>query len=310
MRKNSTITYHKIKEYFMDHVRESVNADFAHKRGYIGTGITVAVMDTGIVYHPDFDNRVILFKDFTSRRTIAYDDNGHGTHVCGIIGGTGFTSRGKYMGMAPGVKLIMLKVLDKLGNGNTSQVLQALQWIIENKEKYRIRIVNISVGMLNSAKQEERKQLLAAVEEVWNHQVVVIVAAGNNGPAEGSVTIPGMCKTVITVGSCDDDKRDQRHRGMVPGYSGRGPTENCIVKPELVAPGTKIQSCSTNMFYETKSGTSMATPVVTGAVALLLSRYPYLTPAQVKLRLYETATDIGKDKNIQGWGKIDVQRLL
>ena len=294
----------------MNRVRESVNADFAHKRGYIGSGITVAVMDTGIVYHPDFDNRVVRFIDFTSRRTTAYDDNGHGTHVSGIIGGSGFTSRGKYMGMAPGVNLIMLKVLDKLGNGNTAQVLKALQWIIENREKYRIRILNISVGMLNSAKQEEQNQLLAAVEEVWNHQIVVIVAAGNNGPAEGSVTIPGMCKTVITVGSYDDDKKDLKRSGMMSGYSGRGPTENCIVKPELVAPGTKIASCSTNMSYEVKSGTSMATPVVSGAVALLLNRYPYLTPVQVKLRLYETAIDMGKEKNIQGWGKIDVQRLL
>ena len=294
----------------MNRVRESVNADFAHKRGYIGSGITVAVMDTGIVYHPDFDNRVVRFIDFTSRRTTAYDDNGHGTHVSGIIGGSGFTSRGKYMGMAPGVNLIMLKVLDKLGNGNTAQVLKALQWIIENREKYRIRILNISVGMLNSAKQEEQNQLLAAVEEVWNHQIVVIVAAGNNGPAEGSVTIPGMCKTVITVGSFDDDKKDLKRSGMMSGYSGRGPTENCIVKPELVAPGTRIASCSTNMSYEVKSGTSMATPVVSGAVALLLNRYPYLTPAQVKLRLYETAIDMGKEKNIQGWGKIDVQRLL
>lgn len=294
----------------MNRVRESVNADFAHKRGYIGSGITVAVMDTGIVYHPDFDNRVVRFIDFTSRRTTAYDDNGHGTHVSGIIGGSGFASRGKYMGMAPGANLIMLKVLDKLGNGNTAQVLKALQWIIENREKYRIRILNISVGMLNSAKQEERSQLLAAVEEVWNHQIVVIVAAGNNGPAEGSVTIPGMCKTVITVGSYDDDKKDLKRSGMMSGYSGRGPTENCIVKPELVAPGTRIASCSTNMSYEVKSGTSMATPVVSGAVALLLNRYPYLTPAQVKLRLYETAIDMGKEKNIQGWGKIDVQRLL
>ena len=267
-------------------------------------------MDTGIVYHPDFDHRIVEFKDFTSKRVAAYDDNGHGTHVCGIIGGSGFASRGKYMGMAPGVNIIMLKVLDKLGNGNTAQVLKALQWVIENRDKYRIRILNISVGMLSSAKQEERNRLLMAVEEVWNHQIVVIAAAGNNGPAAGSITIPGMCKTIITVGSCDDERKDGKRPGLISGYSGRGPTENCVVKPELVAPGTRIASCSTNMSYEVKSGTSMATPVVTGAVALLLNRYPYLTPAQVKLRLYETAVDMGKARNIQGWGRIDVQRLL
>lgn len=294
----------------MDQVRKIVNADYAHRRGYTGSGICVVVMDTGVVHHPDFDHRIVEYIDFTSRRISAYDDNGHGTHVCGIIGGSGFASRGKYMGMAPGVNMIVLKVLDKLGNGNTQQVLKALDWVIHNREKYKIRILNISVGMLNSAKREEQNRLLEAVEEVWNHQIVVIAAAGNNGPAQGSVTIPGMCKTIITVGSSDDDKRNLKHPGISQGYSGRGPTEHCIMKPELVAPGTKITSCSTNMSYEVKSGTSMATPVVTGAVALLLSRYNYLTPAQVKLRLYETAVDIGKDKNSQGWGMIDVQRLL
>lgn len=294
----------------MERVRELVHADAAHKKGYIGSGITVAVMDTGIVGHPDFSHRIVKFLDFTGKKKGMYDDNGHGTHVSGIIGGSGFLSRGKYMGMAPGCNLIMLKVLDRMGNGNTGQVLSALKWVINNREKYQIRILNISVGMLNSAKKEERSRLIAAVEEVWNNQIVVIAAAGNNGPANGSITIPGMCRSVITVGSSDDDVQPGRKPGLTKGYSGRGPTESCVVKPELLAPGTEVVSCSPGMSYEVKSGTSMATPVVTGAVALLLSKYPYLTPAQVKLRLYETAVDLGKEKNVQGWGRIDVARLL
>ncbi len=294
----------------MERVREIIHADYAHKRGYTGSGITVVVMDTGIVSHPDFDNRIIAFLDFTSRKKTLYDDNGHGTHVSGIIGGSGFVSCGKYMGVAPGCNIIMLKVLDRMGNGNTRQVLSALKWVINNREKYGIRILNISVGMLNSAKKEERSRLLTAVEEVWDNKVVVVAAAGNNGPAGGSITIPGMCKSVITVGSSDDEKLPIKRQGLTRGYSGRGPTENCIVKPEIVAPGTGVTSCSPGMAYEVKSGTSMATPVVSGAVALLLNRYPYLTPAQVKLRLYETAVDMGKERNIQGWGKIDIARLL
>ncbi len=294
----------------MNRVREMIHADYAHKRGYTGSGVTVAVMDTGIVNHPDFDNRVITFLDFTSRKKTAYDDNGHGTHVSGIIGGSGFVSRGKYMGVAPGCSLIMLKVLDRMGNGNTLQVLSALKWVINNREKYGIRILNISVGMLNSAKKEERGRLLAAVEEVWDSNVVVVAAAGNNGPAGGSITIPGMCKSVITVGSSDDENLPIKRQGLTRGYSGRGPTEGCIVKPEIVAPGTGVTSCSPGMSYEVKSGTSMATPVVSGAVALLLNRYPYLTPAQVKLRIYETAVDTGRERNVQGWGKIDIARLL
>lgn len=299
----------KEKENTMERVRELLHVDAAHKAGYIGSGVTVAVMDTGIVAHPDFQNRIVSFVDFTSRRRGVYDDNGHGTHVAGIIGGNGFVSRGKYTGMAPGCNLVVLKVLDRMGNGNTTQVLHALQWVMENRKKYQIRILNISVGMLNSAKKEERNKLIAMVEEVWNNQIVVVAAAGNNGPAGGSITVPGMCKSVITVGSSDDDVSDRR-LGLTRGYSGRGPTEACIVKPEILAPGTSVTSCSPNLMYEVKSGTSMATPVVSGAIALLLGKYPKLTPAQVKLRLYETATDIGKDKNVQGWGQIDVKRVL
>ena len=294
----------------MNRVRELVHAEDAHRMGIKGTGVTVAVMDTGIVDHPDFSHRILDFVDFTVGRSGMYDDNGHGTHVCGIIGGTGFASRGRYMGIAPGVRYVVIRVLDKMGNGNTTQVIRAIEWLIRNHKKYNIRILNISVGMLSSAREEEREKLLEAVERVWEEQIVVVTAAGNNGPEAGSVTIPGMSKTVITVGSSDDEAAIRGRIRMGTGYSGRGPTENCIVKPEVVAPGTKVVSCSNRMSYETKSGTSMATPVVTGAIALLLERYPYLTPVQVKLRLYETAVDLGKPRNTQGWGMIDIRRLL
>ena len=294
----------------MNRVRELVHAEDAHRMGIKGTGVTVAVMDTGIADHPDFSHRILDFVDFTAGRSGMYDDNGHGTHVCGIIGGTGFASRGRYMGIAPGVRYVVIRVLDKMGNGNTTQVIRAIEWLIRNHKKYNIRILNISVGMLSSAKEEEREKLLEAVERVWEEQIVVVTAAGNNGPEAGSVTIPGMSKTVITVGSSDDEAAIRGRIRMGTGYSGRGPTESCIVKPEIVAPGTKVVSCSNRMSYETKSGTSMATPVVTGAIALLLERYPYLTPVQVKLRLYETAVDLGKPRNTQGWGMIDIRRLL
>ncbi len=294
----------------MNRVRELVHAEDAHRMGIKGTGVTVAVMDTGIADHPDFSHRILDFIDFTAGRAVMYDDNGHGTHVCGIIGGTGFASKGRYMGIAPGVRYVVIRVLDKMGNGNTAQVIRAIEWLIRNHKKYNIRILNISVGMLSSAREEEREKLLEAVERVWEEQIVVVTAAGNNGPEAGSVTIPGMSKTVITVGSSDDEAAIRGRIRMGTGYSGRGPTESCIVKPEIVAPGTKVVSCSNRMSYETKSGTSMATPVVTGAIALLLERYPYLTPVQVKLRLYETAVDLGKPRNTQGWGMIDIRRLL
>lgn len=296
----------------MDRTVREIHADFAHRAGYVGSGIGVAVMDTGIIKHRDFDHRILVFQDFCGHRKYPYDDNGHGTHVAGIIGGSGFASRGRYTGIAPDCNLIVLKALDRYGNGNTKEVLEATEWMIQNKERYNIRILNISVGMLPGAKEEEKERLIGAMKRAWQSGIVVVAAAGNNGPGAGSVTIPGICKTIITVGSSDDEGISARQHGLVPGYSGRGPTEHCIVKPEILAPGTNIISCSAKgKLYEVKSGTSMATPVVTGAIAVLLSARPHLTPAQVKLILHDSAVKLpdGTGKK-RSWGRLDVKRML
>lgn len=292
-------------------VRE-IHADFAHRAGYIGAGVGVAVMDTGIIKHKDFDHRILVFRDFCGHKKYPYDDNGHGTHVAGIVGGNGSASRGRYRGIAPGCDFIVLKALDRYGNGNTKEVLEATEWMIQNKERYNIRILNISVGMLPSAKSEEKERLIRAMERAWNNGIVVVAAAGNNGPQAGSVTIPGICKTIITVGSSDDGGLGAKQHGLVPGYSGRGPTDHCIVKPEILAPGTNIMSCSARgKLYEMKSGTSMATPVVTGAVAVLLSAKPRLRPAEVKLILHDSAVETsGGTEKKRSWGKLDVRRML
>ncbi len=296
----------------MDRTVREIHADFAHRAGYVGTGIGVAVMDTGIIKHKDFDHRILVFRDFCGQRKYPYDDNGHGTHVAGIIGGSGFASRGRYIGIAPGCNFIVLKALDRYGNGNTKEVLEATEWMIQNKERYNIRILNISVGMLPSAKEEEKERLIGAMERAWQSGIVVVAAAGNNGPDAGSVTIPGICKTIITVGSSDDEGISARQHGLMPGYSGRGPTEHCIVKPEILAPGTNIISCSAKgKLYEVKSGTSMATPVVTGAIAVLLSARPQLTPVQVKLILHDSAVKLSDAKGQKrSWGRLDVKRML
>lgn len=310
-RRTSLILAHNIKEkafYGMNQVRKKLRADYAHRKGLTGKGITVAIMDTGIITHPDFDRRILKFTDFTQQRMRPYDDNGHGSHVAGIIAGTGKMSRGLYRGMAPECNLFVTKVLDRKGNGNTAQVLKAIDFVIENREEYNIRILNISVGMLPSADETEKSNLMNAVEKAWNHGIVVIAAAGNNGPGKNSVTIPGQCKSIITVGSIDDYVK--RGRGLKSGYSGRGPTECCVVKPEILAPGTAIKSCSARGGYEVKSGTSMSAPVIAGSIALLLQKYPDLTPAQVKLRLYERAVVLGEAGEQKYWGVVYLNRLL
>lgn len=293
----------------MNQVRKKLRTEYAHTKGITGRGVTVAIMDTGIVMHPDFGSRILQFKDFTQGRPRVYDDNGHGCHVAGIIAGSGKMSRGLYMGMAPECNLFVMKVLDRKGNGNTSQVLKAIDYVIANREKYHIRILNISVGMLPSADEEEKRNLMQAVERAWNAGIVVVAAAGNNGPEKNTVTIPGQCKSIITVGSIDDYV--SKGAGQKNGYSGRGPTDCCVIKPEILAPGTAIKSCSyRGNGYEIKSGTSMSAPIISGTIALLLQKYPDLTPAQVKLRLYERAVMLKEAGEREYWGVIYLDRLL
>ena len=223
----------------MDRVRQIINAETAYRRGYFGENIGVAVLDTGIFSHVDFGRRIVFFQDYVSGRRGTYDDNGHGTHIAGIIGGDGTASRGKYMGIAPACHFIILKILDRKGNGNTENVVQAIEWLVRHKEQYQIRIVNISIGMVLQAESRERARLLKAVEYAWDHNLVVVAAAGNNGPGRSSITVPGISRKVITVG-CFDDTKERIGRSMLkPQYSGQGPTEHCIVKPELVVPGDR-----------------------------------------------------------------------
>jgi len=293
----------------MNEVRKKLRTEYAYAKGLYGKGVTVAIMDTGIAAHPDFGNRILDFKDFTNRKKYIYDDNGHGTHVAGIVAGNGKMSHGLYKGIAPECELVITKVLDRKGNGNTNQVLEAIEYIIEKKEKYNIRILNISVGMLPTANESEKISLMQAVERAWNAGIVVVAAAGNNGPDKNTVTIPGQCKSIITVGSIDDYVGNGNN--LKNGYSGRGPTECCVIKPEILAPGTKIRSCCyRGNGYEIKSGTSMSAPVISGAIALLLQKYPDMTPAQVKLFLYERTVAIQEPGNRTYWGVVYLNRLV
>lgn len=310
----------------MNRVGDIIENRWARERGYLGKGVGVAIVDTGIALHKDFiegGDRVIGFVDLINQRTEAYDDNGHGTHVAGIIGGNGYSSKGKYIGVAPECSLIGVKVLDHRGDGNISDVLAGLQWIMDNRKKYNIRIVNISVGTSTKDNLDENSLLVQGVNAVWDRGIIVVVAAGNNGPGPMSISTPGISRKVITVGSSDDNVVVEVFgSGRTKDYSGRGPTPYCIKKPDIVAPGSNIISCSISryptrprtsdspMMYTVKSGTSMATPVVSGAIALLLGAHPELTNREVKLRLRGCATDLGQHWEKQGWGLLNIRKLL
>ena len=274
------------------------------KSFYTGKGIGVCILDTGIYEHIDFTGRIWAFYDFLAFKRQPYDDNGHGTHVAGLVAGDGTASMGKYRGAAPGCGIISLKVLDRYGTGSQDDVLRALRWIRENRQQYRIRVVNISVGTTCNSKRNHAR-LLESVEQLWDEGVVVVTAAGNQGPRPGSITAPGSSKKVITVGSSD----------LLEGrsaISGRGPTAECVCKPDIVAPGNKIMSCVPGKPYSygVKSGTSMSTPLVTGAIACALEKNPVLTNTDIKTMLMNSAEDMGLPQNLQGWGKFNRRKFL
>lgn len=267
----------------------------------------VVILDSGIdETHPDLTGCVRSFVDFVHGRSRPYDDYGHGTHIAGTIAGNGQMSGGKYRGYAPGCPLHILKILDEYGKGSRQSVREALIWVEEHREEYSLRIVNFSLGSdsRNSGNQEE---ILSMVDRMVEIGLIVIAAAGNLGPWRGSVTAPGSSKKVITVGASDMLARTKI-------YSGRGPTAECVCKPDIVFPGRNIVSCAAAVektgWYCRKSGTSMSSAAVSGLTAKLLSRYPKLTHRDIKFFMHSCCTDLHLDRNVQGWGRLEPQLYL
>lgn len=305
----------------MDRVRRQVEA--ARVWGQEGNPkmppVTVGVLDTGVAGHPDLEGRILAFRDFVGNGGNMYDDNGHGTHICGILCGSGRMSSGKYRGMAPESVLAVGKVLDRNGDGATRHMIDGLNWILESRVRLKIRILNISVGIGEISDRRKEEALKAKIEEVWDEGIAVVCAAGNKGPGDGSISVVGGSRKVITVGCCDGAFV---RKGVLSceTYSGRGKSADRTPKPDVVAPGTAIYSCShqygnlpmgfSEGAYVAKSGTSMATAIVSGAIALLLQKFPDMTNEDVKRRLTYTATDLGKPWNLQGWGMVNVKKLL
>lgn len=299
-----------------------------------GEGIGVAVVDSGVdasamdlAARFQTGVRVTAIKQSTMYSTFvsvtirnsSSDPNGHGTHVAGIIGGSGAASNGRYIGVAPGVNLISVQISDLDGRATTGNIIHALGWILENKDTYNIRVVNIS---LNSGVAESYRTspLAAAAEILWFNQIVVVASAGNNGSA--TLYPPANDPFVITVGAADDKGTPSLADDSLPGFSAYG-TPDGFAKPDLVAPGANIVSVLSsasswrvnypgrmvqNGNYFRLSGTSMAAPMVSGAVALLLQDEPNLTPDQVKYRLKATANKSWSGYNAAraGAGYLDV----
>lgn len=294
----------------MNRIRAEYRIDELHNKGITGQKINIAVIDTGINgMDAELKDSCIFQYDIIGGRKYPYDDNGHGTHVAGIISAKGIYKNGMYKGIAPDSKIVSIKALDKTGKGSFDNFIKGIDFIIRFHKKFNIRVVNMSVGAPNTT--EDSRELDDAIDEMYYNGIVVVAAAGNNGPANGSVASPGNNRNALTVGAYDDNREIKLSKNRVlKNYSGRGPTNECVVKPEILADGYHIVSVSHKGGYVSASGTSMATPIVSGMISLLLSKYPDLSPKEVKKIVHDTAIDLDMPKIKQGWGKIGIQNYI
>ncbi len=278
------------------------------------TPVTVAVLDSGIdAKHPDLSGKLLAFHDFLSNGDIPYDNFGHGTHVCGCIAGSGNISDGLYRGIAPESRLVVGKILDKRGDGNVGKMAEALRWILKIKDDYNIRVLNISIGTGNGYQKREYDEIRMLLNEAWYQGIMIVCAAGNQGPASGSISMLGMNRNIITVG-CHEGWETHRFGRPCQIYSGRGEVSEIYRKPDIVAPGTEIISCKAapyrgkkllDRYYCKKSGTSMATSIVSGCCALFFQRNPVESNEYCKRRLLQTAQNLGEAWNKQGYGMVN-----
>lgn len=298
----------------IDIASKTISSHIPHNLGYTGKGVTTAIVDTGVSPHYDLTNptnRIVGFKDFVNNRTEPYDDNGHGTHVAGIIASNGYSSKGKYKGIAPESNILAVKVLDEKGSGSTSDIISAIQWIIDSKEKYNIKVLNLSFGTPASYR-ESKDPLVKAANAAIRNGLTVVTAVGNNGPSKKTILSPAISRYVISVGAVDDNKTPEIFDDFIAPFSSRGPTNDGVRKPDLAAPGVDIMSLSNKSpsGYFSLSGTSMSAPIISGAAALLHSKNRNYSHFDIKKILTRSCSKINASSYDQGAGILNLEKIF
>jgi serine protease AprX len=285
-----------------------IGADQLHDRGITGASVTIAVLDSGLWQDTaqNYGGRIRATVDVVNggRGAVNGDPYGHGTHITSIAASGAITLTGRYHGIAPRADLVIVRAFDRFGAGRYTDVIAGLDWVVRNRDRHNIRVLNLSFGAQPQSFYWD-DPLNQAVMAAWRAGIVVVVSSGNDGPAPMTVNVPGNVPYVITVGAMTDsytpsDATDD----VLATFSSSGPTYEGFVKPEIVAPGGHIAASMSSSTYLatldpdsmqlgqqlfTMSGTSQASAVTTGVVALLLNREPWLTPDEVKCRLIRTA---------------------
>jgi serine protease AprX len=291
-----------------------IGADQLHDRGITGASVSIAVLDSGLWQDTtqNYGGRVRATVDVVNggRGAVNGDGYGHGTHITSIAAGGGVTLTGRYQGIAPRADLVIVRAFDRFGAGRYTDVIAGLDWVVKNRDRHNIRVLNLSFGAQPQSFYWD-DPLNQAVMEAWRAGIVVVVSSGNDGPTPMTVNVPGNVPYVITVGAMTDsytpyDASDD----VLATFSSTGPTYEGFVKPEIVAPGGHIAASMSSSTYLatldpdsmqvgqqlfTMSGTSQAAAVTSGVVALLLQSEPWLRPDEIKCRLIRTARPAVKE---------------
>ena len=296
--------------------------------GLTGRGVGLAIIDTGIAEagsHPDWNPNIIGRYNavINTEGGPVHDTTGHGTHLSSLIAGMG----NRVKGVAPNAFLVPVKAFDSEGSANFLDVIRAVQWVVKNSERLGIRILNLSVSA-SAELPYHLDPLNRALSKAWASGLVVVVSAGNQGPAPSTVTAPGNNPWLISVGAASYN--DTRQAAEVAAFSGRGPTTSGHIKPNIVAPGTRlagflpkdatrpshepVEMTDTGLWIT--SGASQASAVVSGMVALLLEARPELSNDDVKCLVANSATPLIDDNRVavspmtQGRGLINLRDAL
>jgi serine protease AprX len=291
------------------------------QRRYDGDDVAVAVLDTGVSAAADLEDTVELRVEFTPGND-GIDRFGHGTHMAGIIAGDGTASRGMWRGVAPDAELISIKVAGPDGATDVSVVLAALQWVVTNKNRLGIRVLNLALGT-DATSSYLVDPLNYAVERAWRAGILVVAAAGNRGPDGGTIAKPGDDPFALTVGAADVRDTADRRDDVVAPFSSVGPTVDGVAKPDLVAPGISIVSvrapgswadldrpeARVGSAYFKGTGTSQAAAVVSGIAALLFEADSSLTPDEAKAALMGSSSGLHGQPGA-GSGLVDAARAV
>ncbi len=279
----------------LTHEKNIINLNTLTENKFLGQGQTICFIDTGLHPHLDFvfpKCRIVKFVDLINNKSVPYDDNGHGTFVAGVACGNGIFNPSK-RGFAPSANIVAIKALSKNGNSDSNIILDAMQWVFENHKVYNIKIVCMSFGaeVINGSDPLSR-----GAESLWKRGITVVSAAGNSGPEKQTIKSPGNNPHIITVGALDETTMNPAE------FSSRGPTIYGH-KPDLLAPAVNITSCNNlTLPYTKMSGTSVATPIVAGICAIILSRNPKMTNKQIKQFLLSHCKRITGDVDCEGAG--------